>query len=74
MCTITKKEGSGQPSRITAFVKQIVKQQMQADDETTALELHEILLCHGISISLATVLQSRKQLDFLRSRILSTHM
>lgn len=64
MCTIARKEGSGRPSRITAFVKQVVEQQMQADDETTALQLYEILLRHGISISLTTVLRSRKQLGW----------
>ena len=37
---------------------------MQKDDETTAIQLREILLSHGISISLRTVLQSRKVLGW----------
>ena len=37
---------------------------MRTDDETTALQLHEILLSHGISMSLRTVLRSRQVLGW----------
>ena len=37
---------------------------MRVNDETTAMQLYDILLRHGISISLRTVLRSRQQLGW----------
>ena len=38
--TIARLPGSGRPSKITAEIKQIVDEQMRADDETTAYQLY----------------------------------
>ncbi len=35
--------GSGRSSKITAEIKKIVHEQMQTDDETTAVQLHTLL-------------------------------
>ena len=42
----------------------IVDNQMRCDDETTAMQLHELLVQHGISISLHTVLRARELLGW----------
>ena len=42
-----RRAGSGRPSKITAAVQSIVEQQMQRDDETTAQQLHAILVANG---------------------------
>ena len=39
------KVGSGRPSRVMAEIKEIVEEQMRADDETTACQLH-LQCCH----------------------------
>ena len=51
-CTISRKPGSGRPSKITNYVRQIVEMRMQYDDEITA---YELLVSNGINISLRTV-------------------
>ena len=63
-CTITHQPGSRRPTKLSNLVLQIVNQQMRLNDETTAVQLHDILTCHGISISLRTVLRSREQLGW----------
>ncbi len=37
---------------------------MRADDETTAIQLHELLMKHGYSMNIRTVLRSREQLGW----------
>ena len=59
--TIARKPGSGHPSN---HVRRIVEQKMRQDDETTATQLHELLIRNGISISLRTVLRCREQLGW----------
>lgn len=56
LCTIARKPGSGCPTKINRFVMQIVEQQTRNDDETMVVQLHEVLLQHGISIPLRSVL------------------
>ena len=63
-CSIARKPGSGQPSKLSNYVLRVVEQQMRLDDETTAMQLHEILLHHGISMSIRTVLRSRQTLGW----------
>ena len=48
---------------------------MRANDETTATQLHELLMHNGISMCLRTVLRSREQLGltFRGSAYFSTH-
>jgi len=59
-----RKPGSGRPSKITAEIKEIVEEKMQEDDETTAYQLHALLLSRGCSISRRTVLRCRVQLGW----------
>ena len=47
--TITRRVGSGWPSKITAEIKQIVEDQMRLDDETTAVQLYRLLKDKGYS-------------------------
>ena len=53
--SISRRPGSGRLSEITASVKQIVEQQIQLDDETTAAQLYRMLVENGVNISLRTV-------------------
>ena len=41
---IERRPGSGQPMKMTAAVKALIEQQMQDDDETTAVQLYAPLL------------------------------
>ena len=49
--SIARKPGPGWPSRNTQEIKQIIKAQMQEDDETWAMQLHALLKSKGINIS-----------------------
>ena len=42
--SIGRRPGSGRPSKITPVVKAIVDQQMEEDDETTAVQIHALLV------------------------------
>lgn len=48
---ISRKEGSGRPSKITDRVLALVEQAMREDDEATAVQLHTLLTQHGVNIS-----------------------
>ena len=56
---MSRKEGSGRPTKLTPEVMQIVEAQMMKDDETTAYQLHKLLLDKGVSISISTILRCR---------------
>lgn len=56
--------GLGRPSVITSEMKQLVDQQMERDDETTATQLHRMLVEAGHRVSLRTVLRCRRQLGW----------
>ena len=62
--SIGRRFGSGRPSKITAEIKQIVEEQMRADDETTAYQLHRLLTQKGYSICLRTILRCRRSLGW----------
>ena len=62
--SIARKPGTGRLSKITLDVKELVEEQMQRDDETTATQLHSFLLSKGINISLRTILRCRKSLGW----------
>ena len=62
--TIQRRSGSGHPSKITTEVKALVEQQMNRDDETTAYQLHQMLLENRCLISLRTILRCREQLGW----------
>ena len=61
---ITRLPGSGRPSKITAEVKAVVDERMHEDDETTACQLHALLVARGYEISLRTVLRCRTSLGW----------
>ena len=56
MGSIARKPGSGRLSKATSRVKELVEEQMQWDDETTATQLHSFLITKRINISLKTLL------------------
>ena len=62
--TIKRREGSGPPFKITSEVKVIVEAQIQEDDETTAYQLHKLLMETGHRLSICTVLRCRLQLGW----------
>ena len=51
-----RKAGLGRPSKITMEMKAIVEVKMREDDETTAYQLHALLVSHQFRISVRTVL------------------
>ena len=56
-----RKPGSGHPS---AEMKKTVEEQMQLNDETTAHQLHQLLVSKGFTISLGAVLRCRTSLGW----------
>ena len=62
--TIARKEGSGRPTKVTPQVLATVEEQMNKDDETTALQLHKILNDKGVAINIITILCCRKALGW----------
>ena len=61
---LTRRVGSGRPSKVTAEVKAIVEEQMRQDDETTAYQLHKLLVDKGYNISRRTILRCRTSLGW----------
>ena len=61
---IERRPGSGRPTKMTAPVKALVEQRMRDDDETTAVQLHALLLRHGHTMALKTVLRCRAALGW----------
>lgn len=62
--SLSRRSGSGRRSKITAEIKEIVEEQMQRDDETTAMQLHRLLTNRGYSICLRTILRCRTSLGW----------
>ena len=62
---ILRVPGSGRPSKITREVKEFVERQMELDNETTAYQLHELLVRAGYNISLSTILRCRLSLGWM---------
>ena len=59
---ISRRPGSGRPSKIMTEIKTLVEQKMCDDDETTAVQLYTMLKDHGYNISLQTILRCRSSL------------
>ena len=59
-----RRAGSGRPSKITDDIKRIVEIQMQEDDETTAYQIHGLLVKNGYQLSIRTVLRCRTSLGW----------
>ena len=62
--SIGRRPGSGRPSKITEEIKQIVEEQMRKDDETSAFQLHALLLSRGHYLSIRTILRCRTTLGW----------
>jgi transposase len=62
--TTARKIGSRQKTKVVEEVKDIIEGKMQEDDETTAVQLQEILRRQGHRISLSTILRCRKSLGW----------
>ena len=61
---ISRTPGSGRPTKATAEIKAIIEQKMHEDDETTAYQLHQLLITRGYNITLQTVLRCRTSLGW----------
>ena len=62
--SLERRPGSERISKVTMQVKDLVEEQMQKDDETTAYQLHHLLVENGVEISLRTVLRCRTTLGW----------
>ena len=62
--SIGRRPGTGGISKVISLVKELVEEQMQRDDETTAYQLHQMLVDNGITISLRTILHCRTALSW----------
>jgi transposase len=62
--SIERRSGSGRLSSVTWRIKELVEQRMQEDDESTATQLHQMLLEQDMVISLRTVLRCRTSLGW----------
>ena len=65
MNNIERRPVSGRPMKMTAAVTALVKWQMRDDDETTTVQLHTLLLRHGHTMTLKTVLRCRAALGWM---------
>ena len=59
-----QRPGSGQPTKMTTEVKVLVEQKMREDDETTAIQLHTILVQSGYTMTLQMVLRCHSALGW----------
>ena len=62
--SVERRPGSGRLSKVTTHVKELVEEQMQKDDETTAYQLHHLLVENRIQISFKTILRCRTTLGW----------
>ena len=62
--SIARKRGAGRPRKTTQRVRDLIEQQMQKDDETTASELDRLLQANGVKLSHSTILRCRRQLGW----------
>ena len=51
-------------TEITAMAQSLVDEKMEANDETTATQLHQMLIEHGTLVSLQTILRCRSALGW----------
>ena len=69
--SIGRKPGSSRPSKITQSLLEIVETQMRADDETTAVQLHTVLVKRGFDVLLK--IMDTAWLDVSRHRLLPAY-
>ena len=62
--TVDRCRGSGRPSKASTAVREIVDQEMRRDDETTAVQLKNLLATKGHKLGLNTVRRCRRALGW----------
>ena len=62
--TISRKPGSGMASKFTEDAERIIEDQMNKDDETTGMELKNLLGKSGIQVATSTVLKWRNDIGW----------
>ena len=62
--SIRRRPGCGRPTKITSELLQIVKEQMQLDDQSTAIQVQKLLVDKEHPLSLQTILRSRSKLGW----------
>ena len=62
--SLVRKRAVGRPRKTTQRVRDLIEEQMQRDDETTATELDRLLQGNGIKLSRSTILRCRRQLGW----------
>ena len=62
--SIVIKPAVGRPCKTTQTVRDLIEEQMQKDDETTATELDRLLQVKGIKLSRSTILRCRRKLGW----------
>lgn len=62
--SIIRQPGSGRKTVLSPEIRRVVEDQMRADDETTASQLHVILTRLGYKLSLRTILRCRTLLGW----------
>ena len=62
--SIVRRPGNRRSSKITDEVKHLVEEKMREDDETTAMQLHQLLAARGYSISKRTTVGVNKKVTF----------
>ena len=60
-----RRPGSGRVSKLTPDVLQIMEEQMQRHDETTAVQLMSLLAARHRPLSLSTILRCRQKLGWI---------
>ena len=63
--SIKRQAGSGRPTKLTQEVNVIVEEATRNDDETTAVQLHVILVDKEHTLSLSSTLRCRKSLGWV---------
>ena len=61
---LMRRPGSERPSKVTSEIRAMVEQQMRLDDETTAYQLHRLLVSKGYELSINTILRCRASLGW----------
>ena len=62
---VKRRPGSGRPTKMKVAVKVLIERQMRDDDETTVVQLHALVLGHGHTMTLKTVLRCRVALGWM---------
>ena len=62
--SLVRKRAVGRPSKTTQKVRDLIEEQMQRDNETTATELDHLRQANGIKLSRSTILHCHKQLGW----------